>query len=155
VHIEPLDAKRHAQDLRNTWQAQVLFATDKTILGMVVQSVLAHHFDDALPTLFRLFWPEWTSISAPFLCSAAKIAKNGVIVADAVMANGTIVKDFGLFQNETGLRDTFRYLSDRLKLSDDDRRELFWCVQKWVVADRRLDPAMDARDPDAKRLKAI
>jgi hypothetical protein len=50
------------------------------------------------------------------------------------------------------MRDAFRRLADRLKLNDADRIELFKCVQRWVVADRRLDPTFDPKDPDAKRL---
>ena len=50
------------------------------------------------------------------------------------------------------MRDAFRRLADRLKLSDSDRIEMFKYVQRWVVADRRLDPTFDPQDPDAKRL---
>jgi hypothetical protein len=50
------------------------------------------------------------------------------------------------------MQNDFRRLADRLKLSDADRIEMFKCVQRWVVADRRLDPSFDPRDPDAKRL---
>jgi hypothetical protein len=57
-----------------------------------------------------------------------------------------------LYRNEVALRNDFRQLADRLKLNDADRIELFAAVKNWVVADRRLDPTMDPKDPDAKRL---
>lgn len=139
-------------DLRGSWQARSLAATDGKGLGMVVLSVLAHTYDEAMPTLLRVTFPGFTSIKAPFLCTAGKVSKSGHIVADMVTADGQIVKDAPLYPNETSLRDTFRKLADRLKLSDSDRVEMFKCVQRWVVADRRLDPTFDPKDPDAKRL---
>ena len=54
--------------------------------------------------------------------------------------------------SELALRNDFRRLADKIKLSDADRVELFAAVKNWVVADRRLDPTMDPKDPDAKRL---
>lgn len=140
-----------AFDLHASWQARVL-AGSGGHLGAVVLSVLAHSFDDAMPTLLRIVFPGFTSIAAPFYCSAARVDKTGAIVADVVRTNGMILKDAVVFQNEMQMRDTFRQLADRLKLSDPDRIELFKCAQRWVVADRRLDPTFDPKDPDAKRL---
>lgn len=141
-----------AFDLRASWQAKVLEATGGH-LGAVVLSVLAHTYDDAMPTLLRLVFPGFTSIAAPFYCSAAKVDKAGRVVADVVTRGGQIVKDAKVFDSEVQMRDAFRLLADRLKLSDADRIELFKCAQRWVVADRRLDPNFDPKDPDAKRLK--
>lgn len=140
-----------AFDLRASWQARVLAAAGGH-MGAVVLSVLAHTFDDAMPTLLRVVFPGFTSIAAPFYCTAAKVAKSGHVVADAVTRDGQIVKDAKVFDNELQMRDAFRRLADHIKLSDSDRVELFKCVQRWVVADRRLDPTFDPQDPDAKRL---
>jgi hypothetical protein len=140
-----------AFDLRASWQARVLAGTGGH-LGAVVLSVLAHNFDDAMPVLLRLVFPGFTSIAAPFYCTAAKVDKAGRVVADVVTKDGQIVKDAKVFDNEEQLRDAFRRLADRLKMNDSDRIELFKCVQCWVVADRRLDPNFDPQDPDAKRL---
>lgn len=140
-----------AFDLRASWQARVL-AGSGGHLGAVVLSVLAHNYDEAMPTLLRLVFPGFTSIAAPFYCTAGKVDKAGRVVADVVTRTGEIVKDAEVFASEEKLRDEFRRLADRLKLSDPDRIELFKCVQRWVVADRRLDPNFDPRDPDAKRL---
>jgi hypothetical protein len=121
-------------------------------MGAVVLSVLSHNFDDAMPALLRLVFPGFTSIAAPFYCTAGKVDKSGRVVADVVTKHGLVVKDAEVFASEEKLRDEFRRLADRLKLSDPDRIELFKCVQRWVVADRRLDPTFDPKDPDAKRL---
>jgi hypothetical protein len=142
--------RKIAFDLRGSWQARALgTATGKT--AAVLLSVLAHSFDDAMPVLLRIVFPGFTSITAPFFSTAGKVAKSGHVVADMVTKNGKIEKDFPIYLNETELRDDFRRLADRLKLNDADRIEMFKCVQRWVVADRRLDPTFDPKDPDAKR----
>jgi hypothetical protein len=147
--------KRLAFDLRATWQARVLLAAQaKTdgVIGAVALSVLAHNYDDALPTLLKVLFPGFESITPPFLCSAGKVDKSGAVVADLVERAGVITKNYRLYRDEIALRDDFRRLADELKLKDTDRIELFAAVQRWVVADRRLDPNMDPKDPDAKRL---
>lgn len=140
-----------AFDLRGSWQCKVLTAA-KGQLGAVVLSVLAHNFDEAMPVLLRIVFPGFTSIVAPFYCTAAKVDKSGAVVADCVSKEGQIIKDAIVFGSEGLMQDQFRGLADRLKLGDADRIELFKCVQRWVVADRRLDPTFDPKDPDAKRL---
>ena len=138
-------------DVLSTWQAKLLGDVNgKT--AAVVLSVLAHNFDEALLPLLQMVFPGFVSISAPFLSTAAKVDKTGAVVADMVTRDGRIVKDKVLYPSETALRDDFRRLADRLKLNDEDRAEMFVCVKNWVVADRRLDPTFDPRDPDAKRL---
>lgn len=140
-----------AFDLRASWQARALAETGGH-MAAVLLSVLAHNFDDAMPILLRVAYPGFTSIAAPFYCTAGKLAKSGQIVADVVTTDGQIVKDAKVFDSEIQMRDAFRRLADRMKLSDSDRVEMFKCVQRWVVADRRLDPNFDPKDPDAKRL---
>jgi hypothetical protein len=150
--IAELDSRRHFDDLRRTWQCRALIASQNKHVGVVLLSVLAHTFDDAMPVLLRVAFPGLTSISAPFLTTCGRIAKTGHIVADVAWKDGSIGKDVAIYNNEIELRDDFRRLADRLRLADRDRDEMFKCVQRWVVADRRLDPTMDPRDPDAKRL---
>ena len=140
-----------AFDLRASWQAKLLAACGGH-MGQVVLSVLSHSFDEAMPVLLRLIYPGFTSIAAPFYCTAAKVDKAGRVVADVVTKTGSIVKNAKVFDDEVQMRDAFRRAADRLKLSDADRVEMFKCVQRWVVADRRLDPTFDPKDPDAKRL---
>ena len=149
--VEYLDAARHAQDLSETWQARTLREARGKQFAVLL-SVLAHNFDEAMPVLLRIVFPGFTSIRAPFLTTAARVGKSGQITADMVTINGQILKQAVLYSNEVELRDDFRRLADDLKLSDRDRCELFTAVKNWVVADTRLDPTMDPRDPDAKRL---
>lgn len=148
-----LTFRRHAQDLRETWQAKVLAAATGK-LGAVVLSVLAHNFDDEMPVLLRVVFPGFTSITAPFLMSAGKIAKTSHVCADVCRRDGEIVKMAILFRNTLELQSEMRRLADRVKLSDRDRNALFGAVKNWLVCDYRLDPTMDPKDPDARRLVA-
>jgi hypothetical protein len=147
-----LTPERHAQELRDMWQGRALAHTRHTALGMVVLSVLSHNFDDGMPVMLRAVFPGFESITAPFLCTAAKVDKTGTIVADMVTRDGKIEKDTVIFRDELHMQSEFRRLSDDLRLNDADRQELFHSVKRWVVADRRLDPLMDPKDPDARRL---
>lgn len=146
-----LSALAMADEMRDSWQGKAL-AHAKDGMAQIVLSVLAHNFDEAMPILLRVVFPGFTSIKAPFLTSAARVVKTGAVCADMVTADGHIIKNAALFRSETELRDHFRRLADDLKLDDRDRTEMFKCVQRWVVADYRLDPTMDPKDPDAKRL---
>lgn len=146
---------RLAFDIRDTWQARVLLAAQQQtegVIGAVMLSVLAHNYDEALLVLLQVLFPGFESIKPPALCTAGRIDKDGSVVANLVEKSGRIVKDYRLYRNEIELRDDFRRLADHLKLCDADRIELFGAVKRWVVADRRLDPTMDPKDPDAKRL---
>lgn len=149
--LEAKEFDHAAKELRESWQGRVLAAA-KGQTGAVVMSVLAHNFEGAILTLCQVVFPGFTSIEAPFLCSAGKINKAGFVVADVVTRDGRVAKDAKIFGNDIVLRDEMRRLADRLKLSDQDRSEFFTCVKRWVVADQRLDPTMDPMDPDAKRL---
>lgn len=149
--IEPLDFDRHRDELLETWQAKVLLGSEG-MMRAVILSVLAHSFDDAMPTLLRAAFPGFYSICAPFFCTAARIMRSGHVCADLVTADGLIEKYHEIFPNEIAMRSAFRRLADTLKLDDRDRRQLFAAAQRWVVCDFRLDPNMNPDDPNAKRL---
>jgi hypothetical protein len=160
--IEHLDPRRHAQDLRQTWQGRALaaalaageYAVPRDKLGMCMLSVIAHNYDDtdALPVLLRVVLPGFRSIGVPFLCSAAKIAKTGDVMADVIARGGRRFKNQRLFRSTRAMEGEFRRFADRLRLTDAERVEMFGAVKRWVVCDFRLDPNMDPADPDAKRL---
>lgn len=140
-----------AFDLRESWQIKAIREA-KGQTWMVLLSVLAHTYDHALLFMMPYVYPDFDgSIPAPHLTTAAKIDKSGAIVADVVDRNG-VIKEVAIYSSELALRDDFRRLADRMRLNDADRTELLKCVQRWVVADRRLDPTFDRKDPDAKRL---
>lgn len=140
-----------AFDLRASWQVRAL-AEAKGLTGMVLLSVLSHTYDDALLVLLPIVFPGYVEPSLPVLASCGKVDKTGAIVADVIRKDHYLVKDALIYKSETDLRDDFRRLADHLKFNDADRTELFKCVQRWVVADRRLDPSFDPKDTDARRL---
>jgi hypothetical protein len=140
-----------AFDLRGSWQVRAI-GEAKGQTWMVLLSVLAHTYDAALLVMMELVYPDFDgSIPAPHLTTCGKIDKSGAIVADVVNRYG-VIKETMIYPTEIHLRDDFRRLADHLRLNDSDRIELLKCVQRWVVADRRLDPAFDRKDPDAKRI---
>jgi hypothetical protein len=142
-------------DLRKSWQVRLLEGT-RDQLRAVALSVIAHNYVDQVPFVLTIAFPWYrgpdTPMPLPCLTSAAKVAKNGTIVADVIDRQGVKHRDKVIFNSDIHLRDAFRRVADKLKFPDDDRVELFRCLKTWVVADRRLDPNFDPRDPDAKRL---
>lgn len=150
--LSPEFAKTIEFDLRGSWQARALVET-KGPARMIMLSVLAHTLEEAVITLcFAAFADFDGQLPMPALVSAARIDKSGAVVADMCDRFGVVHKDTILFKTEIEMRDAFRRLADRLKLGDSDRVEMFKYAQRWVVADRRLDPIFDPQDPDAKRL---
>lgn len=145
--------RKLAFDLRASWQVRSLAEAKGTAFA-VVMSVLGHAFPEALPVVMQLLIPDWDGKApGPYLITCGKIAKTGAIVADVHdPRTGVITKDAVLYASEIALRDDMRRLADKLKLADRDRAEFFTAIRNWVVADRRLDPTFDPRDPDAKRL---
>lgn len=160
AHIEQTLIHRHAEALRETWQGRVLAAAafdgeavvPRDKIGMCILSVLAHNFDQAVPVLLAAVFPSYKGVGFPSLTSAARIAKTGHVMADFIDRDGRRFKNQAVFQNTTHMQRDFRLLADRLKLSDGEREELFDAVKRWVVADYRLDPTMNPKDPDAHRL---
>lgn len=141
-----------AEQLRQSWPGRALeFARGNLQLRTALMSLLADNYDEALPFLLAAIFDEWT-IKAPFYCSNPKINKAGCIIADLVMPDGLLYKDAIIFRSERQMEKIFRRLADKLKLSDTDRSDMFAAIRHWVKADQRLDPSMDRRDPDAKRL---
>lgn len=147
--VEILDASKEAAELRETWQARALAATQSSHLGAVLLSVLAHSYDEALPVLLRVVFPGFQGLKPPGLISAGKIGRTGSVVADVVLKGGLRKRNSIIFSDKKAMESAFRKLADRLKLSDKDRREMFCAVQRWVVCDYRRNPRMDPRDPDA------
>ena len=143
---------KHAQELRDGWQVRALIATRKRAIGIVVLSMLAHTYDEAMPVLLRVAFPGFTSIAPPFLTTCAKIDKTGALVADVAGRTGSVEKDVAIFASAADMQGQMRRLADELKLPDDQRVEMFNVAQRWIVADRRLDPTMNPLDPESRRL---
>jgi hypothetical protein len=141
----PTEFQQLETELRESWRGRVL-AECKTSL-----SIMAHNYAGAILTLCQCVWPGFVGLESGFV-SAGKIDKSGRVVADYGNKKGTITKDRVVYRSDVHYRDDMRRLADRLKLNDQDRLEFFTCVKRWLVADRRLDPSMDYKDPDARRL---
>lgn len=143
--------------LRSIWQARALAGTEGK-LNAVIMSILAHNYDEHMPVLMAVVYPDFVpgraEMKHAIYCSAARIDKAGRVVADMINRYGVKTKDSVVFESEIQMRGVLRRLADMMKLSDADRLELFKAATNWVVADRRLDPTMDPKDPDAKRLVA-
>jgi len=159
--IANLALRKHALELRESWQGKVLSraltltagsARPNSPLGAVVLSVLAHNFDQAMPVLLRTCFPGFISIGTPFLVSCARIAKTGDVMADMARRDGRIAKNQVFFRSLRNMESSLRRFADEARLTDTERVEFFDAAKRWVVADYRLDPAMDPADPDAKRL---
>lgn len=141
---------RHARDLRDTWQGKVLGHAGGQ-LGAAVLSILAHNYERAIPVLLAVVFPGYSGVRAPFYCSAARVLESGQVAADLVTKHGQLVKRAEVFKSEGAMQGALRRLADAVKLDDAERVEFFEAARRWVVADHRLDPTMDRKDPDAKR----
>ena len=147
--------------LHDTWQGRVLHAA-RDRLAVVVPSILAHNESDLMMINLMVAikpscWdPARMSLRTPFLCSIAKVDKRGQVVADVIEREVEIGpmrrRNRVLFADLADFRTELCRLADRCRLPDDDRKQFFSAAVKWVAADMRLDPMMDRRDPDAKRL---
>lgn len=154
-----LDLRRPAAEWRESWEARTLiFATlvsdvaaPRDKIGMCILSILAHSLPiEKMQFLLRACGFRGTHV--PMLVSAAKIAKTGHVMADLITRDQILFKNQALFRDTRQMEGAFRRFADCCRLTDIERIEFFDAIHSWVVCDYRLDPAMDRRDPDAKRL---
>lgn len=130
-----LDAKRHAQDLRETWQARVIAeSTGKT--RAVVLIVLSMNYTHAMQTLLRVL--GFRDIARPFLSSGATIQLSGKLVCDVTEKSGLKAPSV-VYESTEELNRDMRELADHLKMSDPERIEFTSAIQRWVVADLRVN----------------
>jgi len=131
-----------AQQLRDTWQAKVL-ATATHELGAVATAIIAHEWPVAMPFLLRVVFGK-SDLEPPFLIGYATINKAGIVCCEMKRRDGMRCIA-GIYRSEIAMRDDFRKLADRLKLSDADRVALFGVLKKWVTCDLRIDHHGDKR----------
>lgn len=155
-----LNPSAPAGEWRVTWEARALCAAvrhdsmaaipvDK--IGMCVVSIIAHRLPiEKMQFLLRAC--GFVGTGFPMLTSAAKIAKSHHIMADMMSRHGGYFRNQALFRNAKRMEGAFRRFADAMQFSDIERIEFFDAVRSWVVCDYRLDPNMDRRDPDARRL---
>lgn len=133
----PISIHDHAQKLRDTWQGRVLAESDGKTRAVVV-IVLFHAYSKVIKTLLRVVFPTMRDLVPPFISSAATIMLNGKLVADVTYSGG-IVTPKVIYESTDELNKDMRDLADRLKLTDPERLEFTAAIQKWVVADQRVD----------------
>lgn len=138
-----LDSQRHAQDLRDTWQGKALAET-KGRLAAVVLAVLMHSYPTAMQVLLRVVFPNapvgkggWVEVSPPFFWGAATILKGGEVVCKTINRDRGTIPNGLVYGSEELLIKEMRDLADRLKLSDDDRKEMTEAFKRWIVRDLR------------------
>lgn len=150
---ESINPHMLAEELRMSWQGRSLAVTEieSPKLCRVLMSVFADNYDETMPFLLHAVFGS-AAVTAPFLCTSPKIDKRGRVVADLITKYGTRQKHHVIFDDEDQMQGVFRRLADKMRFSDAERIDLFIAVRHWVKADQRLDPTMDRRDPDAKRL---
>ena len=136
ANVVPLNTRRHSQDLRNTWQARCL-AEAKGKTAAVVLIVLCMSYSTAIKTLLRVVF-NMRDIERPFFCSGAEVHLSGKLVCDLTEKSG-ITHPVVVYDSTDDLNRDMRDLADRLKLTDPERLEFTAAIQRWVVADHRVD----------------
>lgn len=134
--IKPLDLHRHAQDLRDTWQARCL-AEAKGKTAAVVLIILCMSYTTAIKTLLRVVF-DIRDIPRPFFASGAEVQLSGKLVCDIVERSG-LTHPVVVYESLDDLNREMRDLAERLKLSDAERLEFTAAIKRWVVADHRVD----------------
>ena len=72
------------------------------------------------------------------ILSYATIMRSGCVACDLVDRDG-IIKRETIYDSVDEFIGEVRRLADSLKLNDKDREEMFVNLQKWVVADHRIN----------------
>lgn len=135
ANIVPLDIRRHAQDLRDTWQARAIAETTGRTRAVVL-IVLTMSHSRAMTMLLRVL--GYRDITRPFLSSGATIQPSGKMVCDVTEKSG-LVAPAVVYESTDAMNKEMRDLADRLKFTDRERLEFTAALQHWVVADLRVD----------------
>lgn len=129
---------KEAAELREMWQSRILVACDGLERAVVVRMFVSA-YKDAIRVLLAATFPGFRDLKPPQIVGHAKIAPSGRVIADVLEKNGGI-RTHILFDSQDQMRARFGFIADKLKLNDFDRIEFFTMLQKWVVADLRVDP---------------
>jgi hypothetical protein len=127
-----------SRELRESWQCRCL-AESRDRLWRVVLAVLAHNFADALLVLLKVTYPNFAGLKRPLILGGATIERSGKITCDVIKDGAAVPELEVIYDSQDELVADFRRLADRLKLNDDDRLGMITAVQRWVVADLRID----------------
>jgi hypothetical protein len=136
--------------IHQCWQVRLLRIARDHMYAAVL-SVLAHSEAD----MFDLYakaacWPNpWPGAVPPLFASCAKVLADGKIGVDIIDRQHQRYRNAPMFRDLDELTGEFRRLADQLKLTDADRLAMFAAVQKWIVADHRLNPLTGDKDKTA------
>ncbi len=150
---ESINPRMHSEELRMSWQGRALAVTEIEAprLCRILMSLCADNYDETMPFLLHAVFGT-TVVLSPMLCTSPKIDKAGRVIADVIHKGGRRQGGYVLFGSEDEMQACFRRLADKMRFSDAERIDLFIAIRHWVKADMRLDPTMDRRDPEAKRM---
>ena len=130
-------ARKVAGQIEQMWQCRVLRASHGK-LRQVVLVMLAKEYAAAMPVLLRVAFPGFVDLSRPMLIGYATIVWSGRMVCDLIEWDGTRKKET-IYDSLDEYIGEVRRLADALKLDDADREQMFTVMQKWVVADHRIN----------------
>jgi hypothetical protein len=125
-------------EIREMWQARALRESHGR-LQRALLVVFAKEYAAALPVLLRVAVPGFEDIKRPFLSGYATIMQSGRVVCDMTCDDG-VVRKTAVYDAISEFIHEMRAFADQLKLDDTDRKEMFALLQRWVVADLRIDP---------------
>lgn len=124
---------------RASWRYRVinLLRGNQTLPGAIMLAVLDKSY----------------RVGAPRVGREAEIAPDGTVYAPYQARDGSLHPQMALCNIED-IKLTFRRVADTLKLSDNDRTEMFQKLRQWVVKDARIlkdfDPGVPIPEPKNK-----
>ena len=129
--------RKHAQELRDTWQARLLAEAEGREFAVAL-AVICLEWPTALPTLMRTVFPGFVDITRPFFAGYARTQIDGSVWC------GLIDRDYEwryirVYTSEHDYVTAFRVIADKLKLNDDDRTMMFKVLRNWITSDMRID----------------
>lgn len=132
--------RKHAQELRDTWQARLLAGTEGREFKIALR-IIASEWPTALDALLRVVFKGQALLDAtdrPILSGYATTQIDGSLWC-AVIHRDLSWDYMKLYDYEIELVAEFRIIADRLKFNDADRTMMFEILKKWVTSDMRVD----------------
>ena len=129
---------KHGDEIRQMWQCRALSEADGKLQRVLLIALLKEYPADILLLLRVVFGT--TEIPDKFYSDYAAILPNGHVACEQT-ENRNGVKWSGfvkVYESENAFLYETRKLADKLKLSDDDRSDMFCVLRKWIVKDMRI-----------------
>jgi hypothetical protein len=129
--------RQSAEELRTSWQCRCLAEATGRV-AHVIMAVLRNEYNEHMPVLLRIAFPNFVDVSLPTLIGCAAIARNGKVICRIMKRDHSLDVE-AIYDSQEQLRVEVARLADTLKLLDTERVALFEAVQRWVVMDARID----------------